>query len=207
MDSKSNGKSSFLLLVPEKAKGCTWLEPIENVDDKEDLRFGVSRVHNFPKQATFAMSRDYPKDVALADCCINTNRLVVVSERLKAALEAIPGALFENEVLPVQIKNHKGRLEKAPYFIIHQLDHPPCLDEAQTQGTRMAINPKKFQIMKSMVIDESKVDARKKLFRPQQYPNFALIRREVAEALRPGKFTGVGFHEIAKFSFLTGKPG
>ena len=94
------------------------------------------------------------------------------------------------------------RTEKGPYFIIHQLNHPACLDEAQTQGKRAAINPNRFQLMTKMVIDEQKVAAQRNLFRVAQYPKVPLIRRELADSLRAMKFTGLEFHEIEGFNFL-----
>lgn len=185
-----------------KVPGAPWLETIENVPDEEDLAFGVSRVHGFPKNASFSMSDDYPKDVGLADAFKNVSSLLVVSERLRQELESVPGALFENEVLPIKIFNHKKRAEKAPYFIVHQVNHPICLDEKKTQGTRMAIDPKKFQFVTAMVLDEKKIDTKKMLFRVAQFPDVPLIRRDLAEKLSTGKFTGLEFHEIEGFNFL-----
>jgi hypothetical protein len=185
-----------------KATGAPWLETIENVPDEEDLAFGVSRVTGFPENASFSMSDDYPKDVGLADAFKNVSSLLVVSDRLRQALEAVPDALFENEVIPIKIFNHKKRAEKAPYFIIHQVSHPACLDETKSQGLRMAIDPKHFQFVTAMVLDEKKIDSKKMLFRVEQFPNVPLIRRELAEKLGAGKFTGLEFHEIAGFDFL-----
>ena len=128
---------------------------------------------------------------------------MVVSQRLKDALEAVPGLLFENEVLPVKIFNHKKRLEKAPYFIIHQINHPACLDEAKSKGRRMPINPELFQSMKAMVLELDKIDPKKMLFRVAQFPYVRLIRREAAEKLLPGNFVGLRFREIAGYDFLT----
>jgi hypothetical protein len=127
---------------------------------------------------------------------------MVVSQRLKEGMEAVPGLLFENEVLPVKIFNHKKRLEKAPYFIIHQINHPACLDEAKSKGKRMPIDPERFQFMREMVLELDKIDPEKMLFRVAQFPYVHLIRREAAERLRPGKFVGLEFHEIAGYDFL-----
>ncbi len=192
----------FLVVRSVKSKGAPWLETIENVPDEEDLKFGVSRANGFPKDAAFSMSADYKKDVGLADVFKNVSALLVVSERVRGVLASIPGALFENEVLPVTIVNHKKRVEKAPYFIIHQLDHPRCLDEAKSKGTRMAIRPKLFQLMSAMVLDTKAVPPGKMLFRVEQFPWIPLIRRELADKLAAAKLTGLEFHEIEGFNFL-----
>ena len=197
-----SSQSPYMLVQSVKAPGAPWLETIENVPDEEDLAFGVSRISGFPKDASFSMSDDYPKDVGLADVFKNVSALLVVSDRLRQCLESLPGALFDNEVLPVKIVNHKKRAEKAPYFIIHQINHPPCLDEKKTQGTRMPINPKKFQFVTAMVLDEKKIDTKKMLFRVDQFPDVPIIRRDLAEKLKAEKFTGLEFREIEGFNFL-----
>lgn len=195
-------KTNYMILKTVKARGVAPLESIENVDDPQDLIFGVSRAKGFTPDATFRMDSDFPKDVGVADAFVNTSSLLVVSERVKNALEAVPGALFENDVLPVKIINHKKRAEKGPFFIIQQVNHPECLDEQATAGVRMPINPKKFQFMTNMVLDEKKVGEKKMLFRVAQFPNVPLVRRDLAEALQAQKFTGLELHEIAGFNFL-----
>src|SRR6185369_10447757 len=152
-------KPGYMVLKTVKARGIAALETIRNVDDSEDLAFGVSRIKGFTSDATFHMDPDFPKDVGVGDAFFNTSLLLVVSERVKDALEAVPGALFENEVLPVKVINHKKRTEKA------------------SVGVRMPIDPKKFQFMTSMVLDEKKVGEKKLLFRVQQFPDVPLVRR------------------------------
>lgn len=196
--------SRYMVVGIVQAPGAPWLETIENVPDEEDLAFGVSRLQGFPGDASFSMSADYRRDVGLADSFRNVSSLMVVSERLKTALEAIPGALFENEVLPVKIYNHKKRVEKGPFFIIHQINHPACLDEKKTQGTRLAIDKTQYQFVTAMVLDEQKINPKKMLFRAKEFPEVPLVRRELAAKLQPGKFTGLEFHEIEGFDFLTG---
>jgi hypothetical protein len=196
-------KPQYMILKTVKARGVAPLESIAKVDDHEDLAFGVSRAKGWTPNATFRMDKDFPKDVGTADAFVNTSLLLVVSERAKNALEAVPGALFENEVLPVSIVNHKKRVEKGPYFIIHQVNQPPCLDEKASQGVRMPINPTKFQFMMAMVLDEKKVGEKKMLFRVEQFPDVPLVRRDLAEALQAEKLSGLELHEIAGFNFLT----
>jgi hypothetical protein len=192
----------FMVVKRVRPRGIADLETIQNVPDREDLRFGVSRVKGFPAAASFDMNHERPKDIGLADAMVNISSLLVVSERLKAAIEEVPGLLFENEVLPVKIVNLKKRVEKAPYFIIHQINHPACLDEKKSQGSRLRIDPSIFQFMNAMVLDDKKIAPPKMLFRVKQFPSVPLIRRAAAEKLAAGKFTGLEFHEIAGFDFL-----
>jgi hypothetical protein len=97
-------------------KGVCRLLTIQNVPEREYLRLGRSQVATFPDDACFKMSPDFPKDVKLADVLSNRSRLLVVSERLKDLLSA-SDALKHNEVYEVGILNHKGRREKAKYFL------------------------------------------------------------------------------------------
>jgi len=159
----------YLIAKTVRPKGVAALDSIENVPEREDLRFGVSYVKRWPDDVRFTMDAEFPKDIALADSMDNVSMLLVVSQRFKEALEGIAGALHSNEVLPVTIVNHKKRAEKAPYYIIHQVDHPPCLDEGKSDGKRARLNPKRFQFLGKMVLDDSKIDRKLMLFRPWQW--------------------------------------
>ena len=94
-------------------------------------------------------------------------------------------------MLPVAIVNHRGRQEKAPYFIVHQLARPECLDEAKTKGTRSKIAPAQFQFLKKMVLDGQRIPPGLMLFRAAQYPLLPLVRSDVAESLAKLDLVGV----------------
>jgi len=104
-------------------------------------------------------------------------------------------------VLPVKIINHRGRTEKAPYYVINQLNHPPCLDEKKSKGSRSPINPAIFQFMKKMVLDPALIPAELMLFRPAQYRRYPLVRADLAEALGKLELTGFELREIAGYEF------
>jgi hypothetical protein len=191
----------YLIAKTVRPKGVCCVGSIQNVPEREDLRFGISYLKRWPDDAQFTMDPDFPKDIALADAIDNTSMLLVVSEKLKEALEGIPGALHSNEVLPLKIINHKKRAEKAPYYVIHQVNHPPCLDEGKTDGKRSSLNPKLFQFMKKMVLDDSKIDPKLMLFRPAQYPKFPLVREDLADKLKALGLTGLELHEIKGYAF------
>ncbi len=178
------------------------LKDLEGVPDDFELAFGVPRVQGFPVDAYFRMSADFPKAGALTDALANTGHYFVASARLRAFLASVPGALFQNEILPVRIINHKGRVEKSEYAIIHQVHHPKCLDMKQCIGTRHAINPSHFQFMDKIVLDEQRIDPRLMLFRPEEYGTELFIHRGLATKLQAEKFTGISFEELANYSIL-----
>jgi hypothetical protein len=192
---------NYLIGKIEAPDGCCRVKGLQNVDDSFELSFGFSRSAGFPADASFRMNDEFPKDLTLTDFLHNQECLVVASARLREFLESVPGALFQNEVLPVKIINHKGRREKAPYFIISQLRHPSCLDEKACVGKKFAVNPDHFRSMKKLVLDESLIDPKLMIFRVAEYNVIPFFRRDLATKLREQKFTGIAFHEIQGFDF------
>jgi hypothetical protein len=192
---------NYMLVEIKASNGACHLRSIENVEKEYQLLNGVSRVANFPPDACFRMNDDFPKDIGLTDALHNQSRLVVASERLKTFLEAFPGALVQNETLPVVILNHKGRREKAQYAVVNQLNHPACLDEKACVGTKSKLKPAVFQVIKKMALDPARIPPDRMLFRAAEYPQATLIRRDLAEKLAAESFTGITFHEIEGYEF------
>jgi hypothetical protein len=191
---------NYLLVVPVVEKGSARLESISNVPREYHMKAGEPSL-DFPEDAAFEMSDDFPKDVRLLDYLKNVSAMMVVSARFKEALSAISGALEGNEVLPVKIVNHKKRAEKAPYFVIHQVGHVPCIDEKKSKGKKSSLDPNVFQFMQAMVLNEKQIPKERLLFRPAQFPRFPIVRRDVAEELGKLGLTGVKFAEIAGYAF------
>jgi hypothetical protein len=192
---------SYLILQTIVPEGVCRLRTVRNVPRDQRLYTGESCLPGFPEDAMFKMNETFPKDIALADVLRNQSLKLVVSTRFKEALESIQGALTKNEALPVQIINHKGRPEKAPYFIIHQLDLPECLDEKKSKGTRLPIDTTQFQFLTKMVLDPARIPADRMLFRPLQYRDLPIVRSDLAEALGKLELSGVAFREIASYEF------
>src|ERR1039457_4830923 len=67
-----------------------------------------------------------PKRPLLLDNISNTQRLLIISKRLKACLEkqAVPDV----EYLPLTLLDDKERVASDSYFIAHLLHRPDCLD-------------------------------------------------------------------------------
>src|SRR5580658_4400141 len=178
---------NYMVTKIEAREGDCRFGSLQNVNKDFQLRFGTSRAAGFPAEASFFMDEDFPRDLTLTDALSNDTLLFVASARLRDLLAAIPGALFQNEILPVKIINHKGRQEKSPYFIINQLDHPVCLKEDECIGKKFRVNPKLSQIMKKMVLDESNINRSLMLFRVAEDPYMPFVRRELATTLAAKK--------------------
>jgi hypothetical protein len=186
----------YLVLALTRSPDICTLESIKNVEDFHLLGLGESMRDNFPADASLAMNREKPKNVGLADALWNTSSLMVVSEKFKKMLESIPGALKENEILSVKIINHKGRAVKDPYFIIHQLNNPPAVDESKTEGDRSSLAPDTFQFIDKMVLDATKIPKDRMIFRARQFSQVVFIRADLAEKLESSGLTGFELHQI-----------
>lgn len=193
--------SQYLIVRTVVPKGACRLRTIKNVPNDHRFSIGASFGEDFPADALFKMNDSFPNDIRLVDSLHNHSSLLVVSERFKNALEAIPGALVQNEVLPVAIVDHRGRKEEPRYFIVHQLARPECLDEKKTKGTRSKIAPAQFQFLTKMVLDAPSIPPSVMLFRAAQYPQVPLLRIDVAESLARLDLVGVEFCEIASYEF------
>jgi hypothetical protein len=192
---------NYLIVGTVTANGACRLTSIKNVPEDQRLHTGVSCSAGFPDDALFKMNDSFPKAVRLVDSLRNISSLLVVSERFKNALLAISGALEQNEVLPVKIVNHRGRTEKAPYSIIHQLNYPACVDGKKSKGIRSTLDPSQFQFMTTLVLDEAKIPSNLMLFRAAEFPGLPLIRSDLAAALDNLGLTGVEFCQIAGYEF------
>jgi hypothetical protein len=192
---------TFLILKTVTPDGICSLSSLMNVENEHFLILGRPYPGDFPADATFKMDDNYPKNIRLADCLDNLSSLLVVSEKFRAALESVPGALVENAVLPVKLLNHKGRTEKAPYFIVQQLHHPSCIDETKSKGRKGKVNPDRFVKLEKMVLDEKGIPADRMLFRPAQCHQYLLVRSDLAASLRKAGLSGIELHDIEDYEF------
>jgi|SRR5580658_3303840 hypothetical protein len=173
--------------------------PLDNVPDSAYLHIGRAQAGTFPDDACFKMDPDFPKNVKLADVLSNLDRLLVVSERLKDLLSAAD-ALKQNEVYEVGVFNHKGRREKAKYFLIHQINFPPCADRSQTLGEEEPLAPDQYAILTKLVLDDAKIDPALAIFRAAEYPARPFFRRDIVAKIKAANVTGIEFFELNGFT-------
>jgi hypothetical protein len=162
---------------------------IQDVPDWAHMHNGAPQTGKFPESAHFVMNEKFPQGIKLGDIISNQEGLLLFSEKVVGFLESRK-ALKNNEVLPVGIVNHKGRREKAAYFVVHQVNRPKCVDEAQSDGFKSPINPDVYQSLKKLVLLESAIDPEVAIVRPAEGPEWPLFRDELAEAFKTEGFTG-----------------
>ncbi|WP_437566357.1 imm11 family protein [Sorangium sp. So ce542] len=170
---------------------------LKNVSDEYEITRGVSRAKGFPEDARFEMDKRYPKQVALPDSLSNLEGMVVVSPRLKAFVEArSPRSV---EYLPVALINHKDRDCGQQYHIVNPLEIVDCIDQDASKIEFNDIDPTLIAIVKRLVFKQNAIPEDLLLFRPKYLENAVVVRRDLAEAIEGGKFTGVRFTEIDKY--------
>ncbi|MFH0925943.1 MAG: DUF1629 domain-containing protein [bacterium] len=173
------------------------LNPVENVKDAYELRYGISRINNFPSNALFRMNPEFKRAIKLSDALDNADAIIVASKRLKEFFESenIPGI----EYLRVTILNHKNRVASDEYFIVHQVGTQDCINLDQSTIKWNKINPDQISSIKKLVIDESLIDPKVKLFRAKHLPSTILIERDLINKILSAGFTGIRFKEIDRF--------
>jgi len=175
---------------------CT-LEDLEKVNDAYELKRGVSRAKDFPEDARFRMDSSHPKEVKLPDNVMNTDRLLVVSPKLKQFVEEKnPTA---TEYLPVTIYNHKKRVATKDYFIINPHKVVDCIDQAKSELVWNKIDTQLVSRCKKLVLDEKQIDPNLLLFRPKYLPLIVLTRSDLAEAIIGEGFKGAYFFKVNEF--------
>lgn len=186
---------NYLIGQAEIGPKSAVLTELQNVEDEYELLKGVSRANNFPKNATFRMSNDFPEGVNMEDFLSNHEKLLVVSVKVKNILES--EKISQMEYLPIVILDHNGQKVKEEYFIAHTVGLEDCIDTEKTVAVVHPMNAAKFIEVKKLVIDESKISKGRKLFRMNRYSGIAIFERSLAELIQKEKCTGISFREIA----------
>lgn len=185
----------YVLGIPTTGADAAVLTLLQEVEDDFELLKGISRADNFPSDAYFQFSPDFPRDLLLEDFIKNENKVLVASQRAREVIES--HAAKNNEFLPVTIVDHKGREVPEPYFIVHQIVLQPCIDEGASEFEENAIDPERIYYMDRLVLDESRVDPEVALFRMARFAKVPVFRRDLAERIQAAALTGIVFEEIA----------
>jgi hypothetical protein len=190
-------KSGYLVWEAKLLDNVCTLDVFKGVERSLDLNEGIPCAKDFPQGVTFQMDLSDPHDMLLADNLRNGNYLIVVSKKLKEFLES--RSLKKVEYLPVTILDHKGRVASPDYFIVHPIDPVDCLDLDECSPTYSTIDPETINYIKELVLDESKVDPERELFRTKNFYTSTLVRQDLAEAIEAEGFDGVQFLDLENF--------
>ncbi|MBL0696457.1 hypothetical protein JJE73_22695 [Comamonas sp. JC664] len=164
-----------------------------------ELFDGISRTSDSSADAYFEMDEDFPDDIRTEDFIVELTSLLVISERTRQALDAT--GMKNNEFLPVTILNHKGRKEKGPFHILHQVMLQDCIDFEKTVCERNALDPDLLSSISQLALDERRIDPTVSLFRMKHFPYAPMFREDLVEKIRAAGLTGIKFTDPSLFKY------
>ncbi len=170
---------------------------LHGVKDEYEIKRGIPRAHNFPKEAYFAMDKRFPKQVKFSDSLTNGDNFIVVSEKLKTFLATKSLPLLE--FLPVSIYDHHEKLDADNYFIVHPTEIIDCIDIDQSTIRWNLIDPTMISSCRRLVLKEEAIDRALLLFRAKFMERVVFVRADLAKAISDAQFTGVDFVDIDSF--------
>lgn len=179
----------YVLLQATSHKGTFDLDDLEEPEGIKgfELHKSAPLMSRWGAGATGTLRDGNPKKPAIADCVLNTNRLLIISARLRAALETL--GVTDVEYLPITL-TLQGKPIGLPYFILHCINWEPCLDLKASKVTRSKWSDD-IDELERLVFSR---DPDKKLFQIEKYSEIFLLRMDVAEALSTKQaFSGVRY--------------
>lgn len=175
--------------------GACVLQNLTGLEATFRLNNGTPLAADFPPGVAFHMNPDFPNDLALGDSLLNSDMLVIGSARLKEFLAA--REIAKLEFLPVGIVDHKGRLGREPYFVVHPVEPVDCLNRAQSVFKASVMNPAKISEVSKLVLSEEAIPRDRQIFRLAGYWNLTLVRRDLADAITTAGFSGIRWIELS----------
>ena len=184
----------------EDDDSLAWIE--ENPDKLDQqmykLKDGIPCADWFPPGQIFKLASG--RGIRLADSIPNVLALVFASAKLKALLEKDSDARFE--FLPIQIRDLKKRIVKAPYHIANLLDIVECVDKKRSDFEMQLIIKDQVDHFRRLVLDERKIPKGKKIFRLAEKTRLIIVREDLMQAIRDSGCTGAAFRNIEDFGAL-----
>ncbi len=190
-------KNEYVIWTNKNEPGSCVLDDLQGIDKVIKLKQGISQLGKFPSNAVFHMDQNYPTDTLLVDNLGNLSMLIVVSSRLKEFIESRSPKCVE--YLPVAISNHKGREVNDKYYIIHPFEPVDCLDLEKSEAKMGLIAKSEASSVERVVLDDSRLDYERELFKPKSFYRVTLVKRELSLAIDEMGFTGVRWLEMGDY--------
>ena len=173
------------------------LRPPEGFEDVWLLQEGGALAGSWPSDVVMPMNPDNPADMRLTDSLFNISSLLVLSER---AADFLAGKGLEHlELLPIGVRDHKGKLVDARHFVLNLSAHEPLLDP-QRSDAQPALVPGEYRAVNAgIVLLENAEDRPPPLFRLQGFGIPTLVSRELAAEIDAQGFSGIAWGELTAF--------
>lgn len=192
----------FALKYPaNNPKGYATVDQLEGFEDKWAVGQGVSLAATPPDKLTMSMYADEPRNTVLPDYVQNMDTLLIVSPRLRAFFEA--QQISNVEYYPLEIKDHKGKVASANYFVAHLICPVDCIDVdgSGVTWTGVGLETQRIMFLDRLVIGPAEVPQERTLFFARYFNEVPVLRRELAEAMKKENFSNVAIVPISELSF------
>jgi hypothetical protein len=188
----------FPWLHDDEDDSFAWIMDTPNELMEKDylLRKGNPCKDWFPEGLVFDLSKDH--GAKLTDCIPNTDRLLIVSEKLKGVLES-QAPEDPIEFLPIRLRNPKKKMVAAPYFIANLLGTVPCLNKSMSKFTMNAILKNQVSWFEHLVLDEERIPKKKKLFRLEEKTTLIITREDLAREILKTSCNGMMFIPVEDY--------
>jgi len=173
------------------------LYKLTGVQDQFELNEGVPRAANFPEEACYSMHPDAVHNTVFTDTLLNRSMLIIISPKLRDFLRS--QRLTRVEYLPISIRNHKGKVATRDYCILHPIDPVDCLDLKKSKVEWGMIDKTCIDEVTKLVIDETKIEPSRAVFRMKSFFDVVMVRRDLAEKISKSGFTGIEWTELQDF--------
>ncbi len=170
----------------------------EDIDiDAFEFDEGMSLQARFPQPALYQMSSLFPDSRILYDLQSNTMGLLVASQRLQTVFESAGEGKIE--FLPIQLMNHRGKIESDQYAIVNVLDVIDCMNHNESIVEYSSLDPEELITIKKLVLDESKIPPQIHLFRLKQDKTLSIVSDSVKSRVEEEELTGMMFIPVEKY--------
>jgi len=190
-------QSDYVIWDAKDVPNACVLDKLNGVERQWEFREGVPRAAMFSENAVFTMDPDYPYNILMVDNLPNIHMLIVASRKLREFIETRKPEKVE--YLPVTILDHRGRVASKDYFIIHPIHPVDCLNLDECGVRWSTLDENHISRLKRLVINESKINRKRVLFRIKFFGAVVLVRRDLAEAIDDKGFTGIRWVELTDY--------
>lgn len=185
----------FLAIAGEARGNQAHFRFIENFEEESFRLFKCEHLSgDWPADASYRMSDDYPENIELVDFLHVLDNTLVISREARNLLES--ASVPDMEYLPVRVLNHKGRAVKREYFVANVLRQIDCIDKDKTSFKWHPISKDRMKRVSNLTVDDSKIDSDVMIFRMQHLPFPRWIRRDLVDRLSSAGLQGFKATEL-----------
>lgn len=188
----------YFVLKESYDEGNVYVSDIpEGLLRKYQLLKGISRVAGWPSDLAARFSDNRPEGMKLTDWVSSAFGWLLISGRFKQLIEEAGAP--DTEYLPIKLKNHKGRLASADYWIVNFLRLGDAVDrERSAFEVDAAEDDRIFRFDRLVLLDE--FEARGPvIFRLKEQPVLIMVREDLVTRIQVAGLTGLRFTATADY--------